>query len=165
MGETIFDKPKIMEVVLGGHPYKLSEIRPTDLIAVRNFVAKFSENKEDVYKNIEATSILNIIPQKVIELWGTKPEDICQLLAEVLNPNPGDIESDWVEKKSKEFYQLPISELNKAIEAWMKLNAFFLAEMMTPLINGITYVILQQAENVLGALATQNKILSDTGNA
>lgn len=164
MEKSIFEKPESAQVALGGHLHRIFEIRPRDLIAVKEFMAAMEDGPaKETDKTLDGTSFLSEIPQKAMELWISKPEAICKLLAIILDPDPGNPESDFVEKHTKAFYKLPISELNKALEAWMKVNSFFLADMLTPLISGITYLVLEQAEKTLRELQSLNQDSSTNG--
>jgi hypothetical protein len=154
MGDTILGRPRSGEVTLGGQKYRVGEIRPTDLEALRDFMALFPDNgPEDLAKGLEGLGVLNAIPRKAVELWVSKPDELCRLLATILDPAPLDPSGGWVEAKAKEFKGLPVAELNGAVEAWMKTNAFFLADMLAPLITGAAHVLMLDAERRLRGLA------------
>jgi hypothetical protein len=98
-------------------------------------------------------------------LGRTQPKAACELLAAILDKDPMGDNGGWREAKMAELMALPLTELTRALGAWIELNASFFEQQAFPLLLGSAKV-LELINARMAALAASRKAApSKAGNA
>lgn len=165
---TMLERPRSRSVSLGGVPHALGEIRPCDIPAVLDLVERLGKGP-----GLEAVAggALGLLKGEGLNSGAVKalsqfqPKAACEMLASLLDPDPMSADAGWRESKARELMTLPLSELTRAIGAWIELNSSFFGQMALPLILGCAEVLEEVNKEVARLAKGQEKAFLKAGSA